>query len=1079
MQPKKVRLQGGARTSGGTRWALAFLAVCCVLPASVRAQATYSENFDSLSSTISNSTGPQALTSRGWIFRNQSQGPGANGYYLVFPGVNAIFPSPHTSANQLGVNDAAAGQVGDALNAWAVLPAIPNQRAGDLIIFHANTHTTDSRLELRYSPSGGSGTGSGAAAVGDFTQLLGTVAPTADAWVRQQFTAPGTGRLAFRYTGTRAAWNGFADFLGIDTLSVGAAPTPSCNLPPVPSEGQTVHWTAAQSPYRLCQGLTIPAGSTVIIDPGVRLDADAGMQITLRGTIQSQGTAAAPITLAAAAIFPPMLLLDGGTLQTAFTDFRGQLRPMANGTLDLADTTFTGPNGAMYTDLYSGAGFARLERVTFNNSEFTLSNYTLVLNQVTANNSTVRLIRDYPFLGPLTADGKTVDIDATPQGTLIDGLTVRNVTTPPGGQTVNTGYGLGLNEGNFFIGPSISLSNNTFPVRIVSAGILPGSVLPVTGNLQNLLYIPGRDHHADVIWADAGVPYYIADFYSQHGGSLRILDGARVMIASGAGIAADPSLITVYGTEERPTFFEQAVAGQPWLPLQNFHRIRHAVLDGAMRGAAWPAQLGWGSIDSSIVRNCTEFGVTGQAIVRKTLFQNNTVGANVSFNQLDLDGSTNPNAFEGNTVGVSAAGNAVENWWNSPTGPISPDNPGGTGDPKAGDVPFLPFRTERPDFTDAPPIVDLENHSFMARPGDKFILTWKARDDGSILSQRVIMSVDGDVVQGNLIEPVITLADNLPGTQRSLEFVVPTPQSRFFGKSNIRIEATDNAGQVGWDDLHMYLENSEQGELVLISPQPTTVTAGQNLGQVCWQPENISNLGGSVNAYLLLENSDYFISLGGVTTYLDCLSLQLSAPWASTDRARVVLSLYTGGGVNQPEYYFGPAFSIRPDARVGDVPPTVNLTAPAAGASAPGGSVLAIRWTASDDQFVRAFNLQVSTDGGRTWSSFAHDLPGTSTGYDWTLPPSTGIADVRFKVIAVDRNFQDTSSIVQVGILPGDGAPPCRADVNGSGSVSVQDVFDFLSAYFSGTAAGDFNQSGAVSVQDIFDYLTAYFVGCP
>jgi hypothetical protein len=54
----------------------------------------------------------------------------------------------------------------------------------------------------------------------------------------------------------------------------------------------------------------------------------------------------------------------------------------------------------------------------------------------------------------------------------------------------------------------------------------------------------------------------------------------------------------------------------------------------------------------------------------------------------------------------------------------------------------------------------------------------------------------------------------------------------------------------------------------------------------------------------------------------------------------------------------------------------------------------------------------------------------------------------------------------------------CAADFNCSGTASVQDVFDFLGAYFTGHAWADFNGSGAVTVQDIFDYLAAYFAGC-
>lgn len=56
--------------------------------------------------------------------------------------------------------------------------------------------------------------------------------------------------------------------------------------------------------------------------------------------------------------------------------------------------------------------------------------------------------------------------------------------------------------------------------------------------------------------------------------------------------------------------------------------------------------------------------------------------------------------------------------------------------------------------------------------------------------------------------------------------------------------------------------------------------------------------------------------------------------------------------------------------------------------------------------------------------------------------------------------------------------PSCIADYNNSGSVSVQDIFDFLSGYFTGDLRADVNGSGAVTVQDIFDFLNAYFSGC-
>ena len=53
----------------------------------------------------------------------------------------------------------------------------------------------------------------------------------------------------------------------------------------------------------------------------------------------------------------------------------------------------------------------------------------------------------------------------------------------------------------------------------------------------------------------------------------------------------------------------------------------------------------------------------------------------------------------------------------------------------------------------------------------------------------------------------------------------------------------------------------------------------------------------------------------------------------------------------------------------------------------------------------------------------------------------------------------------------------CPADFNCDGHVTVQDVFDYLAAWFSRSPNADFNNSGSVTVQDIFDFLRAWFAG--
>lgn len=54
----------------------------------------------------------------------------------------------------------------------------------------------------------------------------------------------------------------------------------------------------------------------------------------------------------------------------------------------------------------------------------------------------------------------------------------------------------------------------------------------------------------------------------------------------------------------------------------------------------------------------------------------------------------------------------------------------------------------------------------------------------------------------------------------------------------------------------------------------------------------------------------------------------------------------------------------------------------------------------------------------------------------------------------------------------------CRADFNGMGGVTLQDLFDFLSVWFALDLAADFNMVGGVTPQDLFDFLSAWFAGC-
>src|SRR5258705_8906790 len=127
-----------------------------------------------------------------------------------------------------------------------------------------------------------------------------------------------------------------------------AAPTGTCNLPPIPAPGQTVTWTLAGSPYQICQNITIPSTSTVIVEAGVHINFDPDMQVVVLGTMQLQGQAAQHIVLQAPPVFPPIIDVDGGVFNAAFSDFTGQVRIENGANVALADCAFPGTNAVLW-----------------------------------------------------------------------------------------------------------------------------------------------------------------------------------------------------------------------------------------------------------------------------------------------------------------------------------------------------------------------------------------------------------------------------------------------------------------------------------------------------------------------------------------------------------------------------------------------------------------------------------------------------------------------------------------------------------------------------------------------------------
>ncbi|MCC6321829.1 MAG: right-handed parallel beta-helix repeat-containing protein [Phycisphaerales bacterium] len=116
------------------------------------------------------------------------------------------------------------------------------------------------------------------------------------------------------------------------------------------------------------------------------------------------------------------------------------------------------------------------------------------------------------------------------------------------------------------------------------------------------------------------------------------------------------------------------------------------------------------------------------------------------------------------------------------------------------------------------------------------------------------------------------------------------------------------------------------------------------------------------------------------------------------------------------------------------------------------------------------------------WGAIFANLPAA----DYHLSPTSAAANAGVSSLAgasappVDRDgaARPQGPGFDIGAFELPEPRPCPGDFNASGGVTVQDIFDFLNAYFSHSPAADINNSGGLSVQDVFDFLEAYFDGC-
>ncbi len=978
---------------------LAFFAqvlfVMATLAIGLRAQANYSEGFESAGFIVGSNHGPDGLIAAGWQFRNQSD-PVSSGdwtrWNYAYQG-NAALNVNQTVSQWFNFNEPEA-------SSWAILPAIPGQIAGDELRFKISSVLPGffsppgtGHFEVRYSSSGQTDTGNNSDDVGDFDTLLADFPdPLTHVWSDRAVILPGSGRIAFRFHIPPAPTDD--DFKGgiqIDNLTIGAVAAG----PPIPGPGETAVWTAAMSPIAFTEITTIPSGSTVIVEPGVVVDLALTATLTLDGSLIGHGLPGQPVTLQGF----DSLDVRGGTLDLDQAVVGVQVEVSGPSSTILRNVAFIAGSTFWTGGSASLPPFIDIDQCQFDGSIVRLGSCSLRLTNSTFQSSFAEFGGNPPVLDNLSFDGSPqtgLNLQFFQQPLFLDNVSITN----------SAEAGLWLAAANVLVGPNVTINGNQYPAQIGGSGFLDGSVLPATGNLNNHVLVEANSTGlvGGNVWADTGIPYAIPDFYSA--GTIDILPGVHVQLGPLAELWGVDGTARARGTPTDPVVFDRLIPGQKWQGLQKFHRFEHCIIDGGEVGARFNSSSFGGFIDSCIIRN-NAFGMQNDAVVRKTQFIDNGVGAWGDNFPGGLDGATGANSFEGNGMGVqhlTHIADAPNNWWGDPSGAAAPDNPGGLGDSANSLVITAPFLTARPDYTDHPPIVRLQRHAALMEPHSKVILRWSSEDDQGVVAHRVEFDHPLDAAG------IVIIADELPGTARSWEWVVPDIGFMVNGTlPRIRVVAIDTAGQEGWDSSdHLIPSNEITGTLPILSDVSGPFAAGGigEASQLCYESSGLSGPLGWFEIAIELGADGTAVGIG--TTFSSCLpGDSMGIPFASTDVARVRIT--NQGTSNRSKTFFSEPFTIRPDARLGDAPPSVTMLTPLDGTSFIGGDTIPVTWTAADDQTVRSVSLQASYDAGHTWHYLVEGLPGTATRFNWVLPPSTGIPDVRVRVIAYDRRFQNSS----------------------------------------------------------------------
>ncbi len=789
----------------------------------------------------------------------------------------------------------------------------------------------------------------------------------------------------------------------------------------IPKAGETVTWSLSESPIMISGQSTIPVGGSVVVEPGVTIDFAPLSRLFVEGELSAIGTSLERITIAGQV---SGWLVVRGHVELVECQIDNTIAQSSGGLLEISDSAF-GVSSATVTDIVKAPTVALIDRTSIATPFFSLVGQVR-LRDVAIASETFRL-SGAMVLENVTSQGTPLEFWREYQKTFVDGVSVTGAPGP----------GLILNGGSdFLIDSSVVLSGNEYPVQTKGSGLVPGSVIPLSGNTNNaVLGFEGNTVHSNAVvtMPDIGLPYHFLEG-PEFADVVDVHPGVTVKLGPAGRFALRGNMfrrsVDVRGEPSAPIVFERLNASQPWLSLNGIgvnSLFEHVVVDGAAVGVASAQSSIW--LSEATIRN-SDVGLRpsglGQIHARGVQFRDNVTGAEtdtsiVSSGGLDLDGTERPNIFEGNVLAfdktntTSTVTFAENNWWGATSGPFQASgNPTGQGDPVDTNIDFTPWLTSEPDLSNTPPVVRVDDPFFLVDPGETLIVQWTSSDDDGVVAHDILLDTSGG---GPLaFAPVVS---DLPGDMTSFAFVMPDPGFNVFARpALLRVVATDSLGQTSFDEITLHVSSADYSGTFAFDNDLSGVFEHLDQFPVCWSAFGTS---GSLRAYLFLDGDERRKLGPAGNTGSACSFSNLIMPAVSTDTARI--GVHSDGNGNDQEWFFSDEFTIRNSPLLGDEAPTVTMHSPTAGETYTAGSLMPVTWTAADDDGMRSFKVQVSLNAGRTWQTIVRDLPASSTSYAWSVPLGVDVADARVRVIAFDTRFQNSSDGTDGGItISGGGA---------------------------------------------------------